>query len=86
MSSTSRGAAAAAPAAVLRARYQQALAQRGFQSDPAQLAALARLEDLRARLLAAAATDGLGRWRRILRRPAPAVRGLYLWGGVGRGK
>ena len=77
---------AAAPADALRARYQQALAQRGFESDPAQLAALARLEDLRARLLAAPGAGGLGHWLRTLRRRQPAVRGLYLWGGVGRGK
>lgn len=85
MSGASPGVAAA-PAEALRARYQRALAQRGFESDPAQLAALARLEDLRARLLAAAGQGGLGHWLRTLRRPAPAARGLYLWGGVGRGK
>ena len=74
----------------LRQRYERQLAQRGFHSDPAQLAALARLEDLRARLLAAEHAPGarLSRWLseasgRFQRTP---VRGLYLWGGVGRGK
>jgi cell division protein ZapE len=76
----------AAPPDSLRQRYQQALAQRGFQADTAQLAAVARLEDLRARLLATGGDGALGRWLRALgTRPAP-VRGLYLWGSVGRGK
>ncbi len=71
--------------------YARALAERGFQSDPAQLAAVARLNDLRRRLIAAHAR-GRGwvpvrRWtlRRRPRAGAPE-RGVYLWGGVGRGK
>ena len=81
-------ASPAAAAPDLLQRYQRALTERCFRTDPAQLAAVTRLEDLRQRLLAAtAAGSGLPRLLRALigRTPAP-VRGLYLWGGVGRGK
>jgi cell division protein ZapE len=74
----------------LQQRYQRELTARHFQSDPAQLAALARLEDLRRRLIASAPPwrEHLPRWLgAFTRRPARApVPGLYLWGGVGRGK
>jgi len=70
--------------------YQQRLAEHGFTSDAAQLAAVARLDDLRGRLIRAHASNGssLRRWLARLsgnstREPE---RGLYLWGGVGRGK
>jgi cell division protein ZapE len=68
-------------------RYYRELQARGFSSDAAQLTALARLDDLRARLVAAPA-GGPARWLTTLlgaRARAPE-RGLYLWGGVGRGK
>ena len=66
----------------------EAQAQAGhLQPDPAQRAALARLEALRATLEAAPppATGGL---RGLLgrRKPAPGPGGIYLWGAVGRGK
>jgi cell division protein ZapE len=67
--------------------YLQQLAERGFQSDPAQLAAVRELDDLRSRLLTARDRSG-PKWLSRLRlssNQAP-VRGLYLWGGVGRGK
>jgi cell division protein ZapE len=70
----------------LRELYGREIAARGYRSDAAQLAAVARLEALRRRLIGAPAT-GLQRWLGALtRRLAGAVRGLYLWGGVGRGK
>src|SRR5580704_11602810 len=82
--------AAVSEAVDLQQRYQRELTARHFQSDPAQLAALARLEDLRRRLIASAPPrrERLPRWlgaftRRAARAPVP---GLYLWGGVGRGK
>jgi cell division protein ZapE len=73
----------------LRQRYQRALAQRHFQCDAAQLEALERLQDLRERLLAAADTPApLPHWLAALgrARARTPVKGLYLWGGVGRGK
>jgi cell division protein ZapE len=68
----------------LHARYAQELARRGFSADPAQLLAVDALEDLRSRLLARE-SGGSARWFAHLRAPDP-VCGLYLWGGVGRGK
>jgi cell division protein ZapE len=74
----------------LTARYHAELARHGFAADAAQLAAVVRLEELRARLARAARREARAWWRLgvALGRVAPrrAVRGLYLWGGVGRGK
>jgi cell division protein ZapE len=73
----------------LRERYERELAARGYSADPAQTAAIGQLETLRERLLA---DRGGGFWRRLRQRLAPrrdarhATRGVYLWGGVGRGK
>jgi len=69
-------------------RYQRDLKQQGFTPDPAQEAAVRQLQDLYERL-AARRSQGQGlvarMARRMGRRDAPE-RGLYLWGGVGRGK
>jgi cell division protein ZapE len=64
--------------------------ERGFREDPAQLAAIDALEDVRTRLIAQVdgAPAGAGRLlaKLGLARQPHAERGLYLWGGVGRGK
>jgi cell division protein ZapE len=74
------------PTRNLRELYARELAERGFQPDPAQLAAVAKLDDLRRRLIAARArTAGRRRLRWNAHRVEPE-RGLYLWGPVGRGK
>ena len=77
-----------AAATDLQKRYAHELQARGWRSDAAQLAAVARLERLREQLLAQ--HTGLGVWERLRRRFWPrtgsAPRGVYLWGGVGRGK
>lgn len=68
----------------VRALYEQSLAERGYRSDAAQLAAVDALErcenewaDYKARRSNAVT--------RLLRHP-PLPRGVYMWGGVGRGK
>ena len=72
---------------VLGAQYAREIAKRGFTSDPAQLAAIAVLERLRAQI-AAVASAPLGRrlLRGLTRDNGGAPKGVYLWGGVGRGK
>src|SRR5690348_18204768 len=63
--------------------YREGLARHGFQRDPAQEQAVAALDALYARLLAAPRPSA---WRRLWGRDGAPVRGLYLWGSVGRGK
>ncbi|MGA7537658.1 MAG: cell division protein ZapE [Steroidobacteraceae bacterium] len=79
-----------AGARTLREIYERQIADRGFRADPTQLAIVGRLEALRSRLIATHGASGSLRARllRILRRgqPATPVRGIYLWGPVGRGK
>ncbi len=64
--------------------YQEALARRGYQADPAQLAAVARLQ-LAYDEWRAYKAKRASRLTRLLVRPS-LPRGVYLWGGVGRGK
>ena len=85
--------AGAAPAAgeTLREIYRRRLAECGFRSDAAQLAAVGKLDDLRSRLIAAHSasfSSPLRRWLGSLvgGSASQPERGLYLWGGVGRGK
>jgi cell division protein ZapE len=68
----------------LRALYAQELAQQGLQPDTAQQAALEKLEQLRERLIVRG-RGALSRWLR-LRHATESLRGVYLWGPVGRGK
>lgn len=79
-----------AGARTLRELYERQIAERGFRADPAQLAVVDRLEALRSRLIAAhqAGSSLRGRLLRTLRRghSSAPVRGIYLWGPVGRGK
>jgi len=66
-------------------RYAQGVARGDWQDDPAQHAALAALDRIHTELLTAAPSPGL--LHRLLGAQAPEpTRGLYLWGGVGRGK
>jgi cell division protein ZapE len=76
-------------ARTLREIYERQIAERGFRADPAQVAVVNRLEALRSRLIAAdrAGRSIRGRLMRSLRtQPTAPVRGIYLWGPVGRGK
>ena len=74
------------PTEVLGALYAQEIAKRGFTADPAQLAAIRHLERLRAELAEAAAAPLGKRLLRGLTSNGAAPKGVYLWGGVGRGK
>ena len=73
-------------------RYRTDLTREGFSYDPAQEQAVAKLQDLYERLLQAIEQErsaGLlqklrSRWQ--VKKPLLPVRGLYFWGGVGRGK
>ena len=72
---------------VLGALYAREIAKRGFSSDSAQLAALVHLERLRVELVAAASAPlGKRLLRGLTRDNGAAPKGVYLWGGVGRGK
>ena len=72
----------------LPALYSRQLAQRGFRADPVQAAVIDRLSDLRQRLDGAANASRVRRWFSAFggKTASEPVRGIYLWGGVGRGK
>jgi cell division protein ZapE len=73
----------------VRERYERELAARHYAQDPAQSAVVDRLDALCARLVAESRPNVIERMRLLL---APRhngtrdTRGIYLWGGVGRGK
>ena len=68
-------------------RYEAALQEGRISEDRAQRAALERLDALAAALQAPAPAPGLlDRLRLRGRAPQAPLQGLYLWGGVGRGK
>ncbi len=69
----------------LPALYQRSIAELGYQADPAQQRAVVALERVRRDLAARTTAGRLRRWLAGERHRAP-VQGLYLWGGVGRGK
>ncbi|MBT8131390.1 MAG: AFG1 family ATPase [Gammaproteobacteria bacterium] len=66
--------------------YRQDLARRGYEADPGQLKAAAALDAVARRL---ARHHNKGAWQKLRQRLSKSsmpVKGLYLWGGVGRGK
>jgi len=65
-------------------RFDQALAARGFAADPSQRLAASRLQRLSQEWAAYKARRSNPVLRLLARPPIP--RGVYLWGGVGRGK
>ena len=71
------------------ARYQENLKQPDFRHDPAQEQAILKLQRIKDDLLLSAARRDkpglLARWLGGNKSVKP-VQGLYLWGGVGRGK
>ncbi|MDX3908643.1 MAG: cell division protein ZapE [Sphingobium sp.] len=66
------------------ARYHALVAAGELRADPDQQAAARRLDALQQEL-EATPPRGSTLWR-MLRKPPEAPRGLYMWGGVGRGK
>jgi cell division protein ZapE len=62
--------------------YQARIAGHGLKADPAQTSVLQKLDGL---AIAIAARQPSG-WRSLLGRKAAAIRGLYIYGDVGRGK
>ena len=68
----------------VREAYQAELAARGYESDPAQLRAVEAL-DRCARDWAQFKEQRSNVFRKLINRPE-IPRGVYMWGGVGRGK
>ncbi|MDB5689869.1 MAG: family ATPase [Sphingomonas bacterium] len=66
------------------ARYEALLAAGELRADPDQRATVARLDALARELSSMPAEGGL--FARLLRRAPAPPRGIYMWGGVGRGK
>ncbi|NKI69691.1 cell division protein ZapE [Collimonas pratensis] len=64
--------------------YEQALTQRGFQADDAQRRAVDRLQQAYDEWVAYKAQRSSS-FKRLIHRP-DVPRGVYMWGGVGRGK
>ena len=68
-------------------RYRQAVLSGSITADPAQAAVMEKLDRIQSQLTAQPRAGGW--WQRLVARwqPEPPVaRGLYIWGGVGRGK
>ncbi|MGH8400010.1 MAG: AFG1/ZapE family ATPase, partial [Gammaproteobacteria bacterium] len=66
-----------------RQRYEADLAKPGFVKDPAQAHTVVALDLLYQHLLK---RPSLAWWRRLLGQNQAPLKGLYLWGSVGRGK
>ena len=77
------GGPAAADVGV-RALYEQTLAERGYTADPAQLRAIDSLERCENEWAAYKARRRNALTKLVVRPPIP--RGVYMYGGVGRGK
>lgn len=72
----------------VRESYQEAIGRRGFQADAAQRVAVDRLQRLYDEFIAfkARRSNALMKALDSSLRRTPPPRGVYLWGGVGRGK
>jgi cell division protein ZapE len=72
----------------IRENYRQAVTKGELAEDQAQLNAIQALDDLNETLLSqtmASKSSALG-WLFARRKPNRTIKGLYIWGGVGRGK
>ncbi|KAF1044599.1 MAG: Cell division protein ZapE [Herbaspirillum frisingense] len=68
----------------VRQFYEHSLSERGYQSDEAQLRAIDRLQRAYEEWVAYKAQRA-STFKRLISRPV-VPRGVYMWGGVGRGK
>ncbi|HEY0941366.1 MAG TPA: cell division protein ZapE [Steroidobacter sp.] len=75
----------ATPATTVTALYERECTRLGYQRDPVQERVVAHLDELRERLLAPQPKVGLLKGL-LARKEHRLEKGLYLWGGVGRGK
>ncbi len=71
--------------ATLPETYARRVDEGQLRADPAQRAVMVRLEELR-EMLEQQAQRPRGGLRGLFARAPAAPRGVYLWGGVGRGK
>jgi len=69
----------------IREAYSQCQTQHGHEKDPAQEAIVARLDELQQQLIAAR-SPSRGLQRLFNSNDTQTIQGIYLWGGVGRGK
>ena len=70
----------------IREAYESSLRREGHTRDSAQLDVIARFEDLQARIAAQRPPKGGLRTMFYRSEPRETIRGLYIRGGVGRGK
>ena len=70
----------------IRQAYEESLHREGHVRDPAQLDVISHFEDLQERIAAQKPRRGGLRTMFFRSGPREPVRGLYIWGGVGRGK
>ncbi len=72
------------PAITVASLYERECTRLGYQRDPVQERVVAHLDDLRERLVA---PQPKGLFKGLLSRKEHQLqKGLYMWGGVGRGK
>ena len=67
-------------------RYRRSAEAAGLEEDPGQLAVIDHLQRLIDELADAGSFQSRSVIRRLFRSEESYIRGLYLWGGVGRGK
>ena len=68
--------------------YQEIIRSSEFSADPAQLHAVALLDDLHNRIAQHSFHAATPWWHRLIavKNKPPGIEGIYFWGGVGRGK
>ncbi|MGI2029358.1 cell division protein ZapE [Endozoicomonas acroporae] len=69
-----------------QACYHRDITQKGFSRDPAQAEAVKHLQNLYEQLIQPPGGSLLKKIKGALGKPREPLRGLYFWGGVGRGK